>query len=121
MGLSLFLIIAWRIWLNRNEILFRGSDFLLPQTLPFGVKYSEEYIAARGMGNTAVGHKQAKWCKPDADMIKINCDGAIFQLEDCSGWASIFRTHEGLVILTGAGRMEPLLEPDVMEATAIFK
>ncbi|GAV63418.1 zf-RVT domain-containing protein [Cephalotus follicularis] len=119
--LALFLIMAWWVLFNRNEIFFHGSQSSMPQTVSFNVKYQEEYMSAMGEGTTASSHHLTRWCTPIKRMVKINCDGATFKEENCSGWGTVFRTHEGVVIGAGAGKVEPLMASTVMEAMEIFK
>ena len=53
---------------------------ILPPTLPAPVKLRE------------------KWKPPDASLVKINFDGAIFRSENRSGIGVVVHTHTGAIL-----------------------
>ena len=79
--------VIWRIWKNKNEMVFNGvlvnplemvnvmRRSLLEFRARLGSKRSDEGDGAEGSGVSVVG-KRVRWMSPPFRVLKINYDGA---------------------------------------------
>jgi len=65
--------------------------------------------------------RKSVWTKPPPEIIKINCDGAFTMEQLTGGWGYVMRGHDGVVICTGHGRLEKVLEASHAEIVACLQ
>ena len=61
---------------------------------------------------------KVRWKPPDASLVKINFDGAIFRDENRSGIGVVVRDHTGAILASVALSLSPALQPAEIEAIA---
>jgi ribonuclease HI len=117
--LGLVSVIAQKIWLRRNKMIFGGP--VMPPTCL--IKYAEDVLKdfnlAKGTGrdNLQVScPKQSKWQKPPQGMLKLNWDAAVDKGSKIMGVGIIIRDHNGEVCASSCSTRPYVVNPSVAEA-----
>ena len=61
---------------------------------------------------------KVRWKPPDANLVKINFDGAIFKDENSSGIGVVVRDHTSAILVSLSQSLSPALQPAEIEAIA---
>lgn len=106
----LMIIALWFTWSKRNTIREEGRR-RSPQMLTRCVElYAMENAVTNSKSSVRQARQQARWSKPPAETLKINCD-ASFLLDCRSGsWGFLIRDSDGDVVVTARGKANHLLD-----------
>ena len=102
------------IWHQRNHKPCYTSDQLTSQAK----EKLAEYFAVLPPILLAAPKPKERWKPPDASLVKINFDGAIFRDENRSGIGVVVRTHTGAILASLAQSIYLALHPTEIEAIA---
>ena len=64
----------------------------------------------------AASKPKVRWKPPDANLVKINFDGAIFKDENSSGIGVVVRDHTSAILVSLSQSLSPALQPAKIEA-----
>ena len=67
----------------------------------------------------AASKPKVRWKPPDANLVKINFDGAIFKDENSSGIGVVVRDHTSAILVSLSQSLSAALQPAKIEAIAI--
>ena len=67
----------------------------------------------------AASKPKVRWKPPDANLVKINFDGAIFKDENSSGIGIVVRDHTSAILVSLSQSLSAALQPAKIEAIAI--
>ncbi|KAK9715987.1 hypothetical protein RND81_06G204000 [Saponaria officinalis] len=117
-----FLAIAWALWTIRNSRIFDESPSPPSVVLSGFINYVADYkeYAERvywGPLRECDSGRNA-WIRPQAGIIKINTDAAIFE-DDEIGSGFVCRDENGRVVRVGSKRVKARWHPEIAEAKAI--
>ncbi|KAL6140910.1 hypothetical protein ACLB2K_059202 [Fragaria x ananassa] len=111
-------MLLWAIWIERNNILWKGVNFDPAHTVSWSLKLLEEYHRANpGKTNGRKARAVAKWEFPPPGRLKINCDGA-FRSNGEDGAAVVVRNEEGTFVGANVMKLPFLHSPLQAEAKA---
>jgi hypothetical protein len=68
-----------------------------------------------------LSRQPARWTKPPADTLKLNCDASFFPESKTGSWGVLIRDCDGDLVLTGRGRINHLLNPFHAELIACLQ
>ncbi|XP_021722005.1 uncharacterized protein LOC110689532 [Chenopodium quinoa] len=117
----LFVSLAWAAWAYRNSIVFEEPW----QSREVGVlgfvklvhDYSEHMKAVSCVSNRAGGVSRGSWVLPDAGVVRINTDAAVFE-----GWgvglATVIRDCHGVILDVIVRRLQAQMQVAMAEALA---
>ncbi|XVF77973.1 hypothetical protein PTKIN_Ptkin14bG0090800 [Pterospermum kingtungense] len=110
----LFGVVAWSIWLCRNEVVFKGKNWELDHILDLIKLRLSMWMKARwphlsmSMLNVDSSHysvpfskasdmvqKSSCWIPPSEGMVKFNVDGSSFGKPGPAGIGGVLRNHKG--------------------------
>ena len=123
--LQLVTVIARLIWLQRNNVVFRGVFMSPAQILETAVSQLENYSKAE-KGRRMESHKKpaptiVKWRKPSPGWIKFNWDAAIDLECQRMGIGIIARDHTGTFLAAVSTSMPGVTDPTTAEAITSWK
>ena len=121
--------ILWRLWKNRNELLFKGKEFEAGSLILKAREDLEEW-QGRCQGEITAAEKiEAKrattsvqtltWKPPPTDWLKCNSDGAWHQNRETSGLGWICRDASGHVLWAEARAVTKMDSSILTEAEAL--
>lgn len=94
----------WLWWSARNKLrkgeLVASADELARRTRSYVLDYMQAFLPP------AKKICADKWRPPQAEMVKINVDGAFVPGDDHAGWGAVVRTMDGAVVGARARRQE---------------
>ncbi|KAG7583713.1 Reverse transcriptase domain [Arabidopsis suecica] len=98
--------LLWRLWKNRNELVFKGKEFTAPQAVNKAKEDAEEWKARKEPQTQAdhqsrAGQQNTKWKCPSPGWVKCNTDGAWSAESINSGMGWVLRNHEGKTLWLG--------------------
>ncbi|KAG7586300.1 Reverse transcriptase zinc-binding domain [Arabidopsis thaliana x Arabidopsis arenosa] len=99
--------ILWRLWKNRNEIIFKGREYEANEVLRRAIEDSEDWARRKEASTQTVplttnGQKRTNWKKPPHTWVKCNTDGAWSRDSMISGIGWVLRDYRGRVKWLGA-------------------
>nr|XP_023896770.1 uncharacterized protein LOC112008672 [Quercus suber] len=100
-NLELFSTSVWLIWTQRNQVRMSQPNISVHQILTSAKECVTEFKLIEPVPfftRFDLSSVRAKWCPPNPDMVKINCDGATFKEQKKSGIGVIIRDSNGLVM-----------------------
>ncbi|KAG7572302.1 Endonuclease/exonuclease/phosphatase superfamily [Arabidopsis suecica] len=113
--------ILWRLWKNRNGLVFQGKEFSAPQVVNKAKEDEEEWQARKDPqplkeNKRQQGNQIAKWKPPPQNWVKCNVDGTwTADAPNCGvGWVT--RDHRGKVLWMGQRalpRVQTVLETEL--------
>ena len=80
-----------------------------------------EYFAVLPLTLPAPLKPKERWKPPDASLVKINFDGAIFRFENRSGIGVVVRTHTGAILASLAQSIPQAFQPAEIKAIAVAR
>ncbi|XP_060960646.1 uncharacterized protein LOC115723833 [Cannabis sativa] len=98
------LMIAWQIWLTRNDVLWNQRSKLAANVVFIAKShFNQWYCAQQNQLESLLVHNNQgliieHWTKHVANMIKVNVDGAIFEANCSFGFGFIARDSNGLML-----------------------
>ncbi|KAK9991286.1 hypothetical protein SO802_026271 [Lithocarpus litseifolius] len=117
-NLELFAMITWGIWNQRNQVRNNQPCCTSDQLVSQAKERLAEFTAVIPPAPAVEPEPQAIWKPPDARLVKINFDGAIFKTENRSGIGVDVRDHTGAILASLAQSFSPALTPVEIEAVA---
>ncbi|XP_060959571.1 uncharacterized protein LOC133030706 [Cannabis sativa] len=97
-------MVAWSIWKARNELLWKNKTRTAAEVVSHARSVLDQWCYAQSnrfeplMVSKNNHHKEEHWSKPEANKIKVNVDGAIFQSMGSYGVGIVARDSNGQLI-----------------------
>ena len=91
-------MVTWGIWHQRNQVRNRKACCTSDQLALQAKEKLAEYFAVLPPTLPALVKPKEKGKPPDASLVKINFDGAIFRSENRNGIGVVVRTHTGAIL-----------------------
>ena len=123
----MFVCIARRIWLRRNDVMHGGGGvFVHPNTIvhrsqsaldEFSMVSFDQYMKQSML--TTHGVKQ--WCAPESGWVKVNWDASIDHENGWMGYRAEVRDEHGLVVAAQCMTVWGRLDQTLAEAGATLK
>lgn len=116
--------LLWRVWKNRNELLFRSKDYEAAATVMKAREDTEawkcrEEVKVKEVKRTTTEEINRKWIPPHPTRLKCNTDGSWKQEtgEGEVGW--VLRDHHGNMLWAEAKRITSMGSELEVEAEAL--
>jgi ribonuclease HI len=124
---ELLIVIARRIWLRRNTLIFEGIFRHPAEVFKGAVSTLEEFKRCNHMELTAIESnnlptmaRQKNWQPPPSGIIKINWDAAINVKEGCIGLGIVARDCRGEILGAQCSFKSIVVDAKTTEAMAAF-
>ncbi|XP_060962217.1 uncharacterized protein LOC115711062 [Cannabis sativa] len=97
-------MVAWSIWKARNELLWKNKSRTAVEVVSHARSVLDQWSYAQSNRFEPLlvpenqHHKEEHWSKPEANKIKVNVDGAIFQSIGSYGVGIVARNSNGHLI-----------------------
>jgi ribonuclease HI len=126
---NLMAVIARRIWLRRNKLIFESS-FSHPQIIySEAVAQLEEYQRCNKKGDylvqvenmQTIPSPHVEWCPPPLGIIKVNWDASINTIKEWVGIGIVARDHYGNVLGAKSLTKKVVAVPKLAEAMAAYE
>ncbi|XP_024200495.1 uncharacterized protein LOC112203810 [Rosa chinensis] len=101
------LMLLWRIWKNRNSQLWEHQRQHASEAVLLTMGWYEEFKKVN-VQPTESRRQLVKWTRPQANWMKVNCDGA-YQLATRKGGAGVVIRDANGDFQAGAARLLPLV------------
>ncbi|KAL0846170.1 hypothetical protein Bca101_019416 [Brassica carinata] len=121
--------LLWRLWKNRNEMLFKGKEYEAESLVRKAEEDAEEWKARKTLEKIeAERHVVQKptttiqstpWRPPPQHWLKCNSDGAWSKERDITGLGWLCRDENGSVVWAGARSVAKAGSPILAEAEAL--
>uniref|UniRef100_A0A803PLI3 Reverse transcriptase domain-containing protein n=1 Tax=Cannabis sativa TaxID=3483 RepID=A0A803PLI3_CANSA len=117
-------MIAWRIWLARNDILWSNKTTTVYEVVQSTRTNLDSWKNAQ-VQRTApllnVNHSNGRehWMKPMKHKFKINVDGAIFEAENCFGIGCVIRDQTARLVEAISISKHGGVTPEIAEAIGV--
>ena len=116
--------LLWRLWKNRNELLFRGTDYDAISTIQKswdGVweRRNRDEVIKEEVKVTTIEEPEKKWTPPAPASLKCNTDASWSKETMIGGVGWILRDHQGLLLWAGARKLPMMRSVIETEAEAI--
>ena len=98
--------ILWRLWKNRNDLVFKGTEFSAQQVILKAKEDVEEWKnrkepPTQALSLNCAGARTVKWQPPPLGWVKCNSDGTWIKEDPKSGVSWVLRNHEGRMLWMG--------------------
>lgn len=119
--LSLFVLICWSLWYNRNLLVFQEKISLFSEVLSKAVMTKELYCLSSNLAPSFVEEepKISHWSPPQDGVIKVNVDAAVSSSMDHFGVGLAGRDGECVVLCVEGKYLPGLISPLLAELIAI--
>jgi len=100
-SLEMFSTSVWLIWTQRNQVLMSQPNISVHQILSSAKERVVEFAMtqpAPSITRPDLTSFRAKWHPPNLEVVKINCNGAIFKEQKKSGIGVVIRDNNSLVM-----------------------
>ena len=121
--------LMWRLWKNRNELVFNGKEYEAECILRKAREDAEEWKGRKVAEETAVKRLEVQqptitnqanpWRPPPSNWVKCNSDSAWHNERDTSGLGWICRNETGEVLWAGARAVTKTGSAILAEAEAL--
>ncbi|KAL0695854.1 hypothetical protein Bca4012_063034 [Brassica carinata] len=116
--------LLWRIWKNRNELLFRNKDYLPLVSVAKARTDNQEWKSRSEVEKVEVKapttlEPEHNWHPPPPLSVKCNTDGSWKQEINEGGVGWILRNHEGCLLWAGANKLTDMGSALETEAEAL--
>ncbi|KAM6547829.1 hypothetical protein CsatB_019505 [Cannabis sativa] len=97
-------MVAWSIWKARNELLWKNKTRTAAEVVSHARSVLDQWCYAQSnrfeplMVSKNNHHKEEHWSQPEANKIKVNVEGAIFQSTGSYGVGIVARDSNGQLI-----------------------
>ncbi|RLN33089.1 hypothetical protein C2845_PM03G16420 [Panicum miliaceum] len=97
------IMLLWHWCLERNQVR-EGERRRTASELAFIINMqADEFLKIATKTHKVQNNECRHWCKPAADILKINVDGSFIAGTRKGGWGFVIRDSEGTVMHAGAG------------------
>lgn len=118
-------MLAWSIWKNRNEIVWKqkGKDY--EEIVKSGVQVLNNWESAQdksfdpSIGFLTQSDGDVHWRQPQQGAVKVNIDAAIFTESSYYSYAMVARDHTGTLVAAQSSCKQGVLNPDLAETIGI--
>lgn len=121
--------LLWRLWKNRNELLYTGKEFEVGSLVIRAKEDADEWRRRKEVEvaeaesleakKTTYNHQRRSWSPPPSQWLKCNSDGAWRKERTTSGLGWVCRDETGTVIWAGARAVTRTRSPIIAEAEAL--
>ena len=107
---SKLVMIAWKLWCNRNEIYHKGEAKTRLEVARSAADYLQEFWSAteqhesfasdlvQPLGDRQEILQNSVWAPPHSGLCKINVDGALFPTKKLAGIGVVIRDQQGRLL-----------------------
>ena len=114
-------MVTWGIWHQHNQVRNNKACCTSDQLTLQAKEKLAEYLAVLPPTLPAPVKPKERWKPPDASLVKINFDGAIFRDENRSSIGVVVRTHTGAILASLTQSIPQALQPAEIEAIAAIR
>lgn len=118
--IKIFVGLARRIWLRRNEVVYGGSlthpSILLHQTQTAVAEFKQASIPLR-TPNVTLDEQPTHWMQPQLGWMKLNWDAGINRSQGCTGFGLVLYDWMGRLVAVQCVSRQGLLAPLAAELT----
>lgn len=105
--------IMWRLWKNRNELLFRSKEYTAQMYVEKArddarVWKSREEVKLKEVKPPAAAIPERRWTPPPQGKLKCNTDATWMQETEVGGVGWVLRDHNGDMMWAGAKRLSDM-------------
>lgn len=117
----IMIIAMWFLWNERNAIREEGRRRTTESIARAIRSYAEENWAKPDIQQQGAKRGVKYWSRPQAGILKLNCDAAFNPENKSGGWGFLIRDNDGDVVLNGWGRVNHLLNAAQAETIACLQ
>ena len=114
-------MVTWGIWHQRNQVQNNKACCTSDQLTLQAKEKLVEYLVVLPPTLPAPLKPKERWKPPDASLVKINFDSAIFRDENRSSIGVVVRTHTGAILASLTQSIPQALQPAEIEAIATVR
>ena len=118
---ELFAMVTWGIWHQRNQVQNHKPCCTSDQLTLQAKEKLTEFLAVLPPIRLAPPKPKERWKPPDASLVKINFDGAIFRDENGRGIGVVVCTYTSAILAPLAQSISPALQPAEIEAIIVAR
>ena len=115
---------AWMVWNRRNKTQLNLQATLFHQVAEYEKEMLAQYQANLQVPNVQVinsGSGGTRWRCPQAELVKISFDGAVFSASNLSGIGVVIRDSNGAVLASCSQKIPQAYKAEVIEALAALE
>ncbi|XP_050217754.1 uncharacterized protein LOC126668608 [Mercurialis annua] len=124
---SIFMIILWLIWHNRNCLLFGRQGKTASQVPDWAMAYAEEYMGkelkkSQDPSSGSIhrrGSDDARWIPSREYSFSVNVDAGFNKQQQVFSSGAVIRNWRGEVVIAGSRKYEGMVDVQIGEAIAI--
>ncbi|XP_004292412.1 PREDICTED: putative ribonuclease H protein At1g65750-like [Fragaria vesca subsp. vesca] len=117
--LGAFLMTLWVIWVERNNMVWRGKYYNAANMFEWSITLLREYKECHQHSGSKKKRAISKWSCPPRGRLKVNIDGSFEQELGSGGVGVVVRNYEGECVATFARPFQYALSAFHMEAEAL--
>ena len=118
---SLFLVLCWFIWWDRNSVLFGGRGLEAEALVVKATSFLNNFEAIHGVRATNRDSAMVKWNKPSGRWVRFNSDAAISCNLKARGIGFVGRDSNGDAFVAGAKHFVGSFSVDISEALGVLE
>ncbi|KAM6542489.1 hypothetical protein CsatB_006936 [Cannabis sativa] len=116
--------VSWKLWAVRNDLLWNNKSCSAIDVVRSARIVLDQYCTAQSQKTGAllindINNVDERWKKPNANMVKINVDGAIFQEQNKFGYGCVARDSNGSLLETISETRLGVVKPEIAETIGI--
>ncbi|XP_062021071.1 uncharacterized protein LOC133737560 [Rosa rugosa] len=96
--LELFFMLVWAIWVECNNVTWKGTSFCPVNTATWATKLLEDYHAAHPGSPKKKSRHKTQWQLPPRGRLKLNIDGAFHSATGQGGIGALIRNEDGVCL-----------------------
>uniref|UniRef100_A0A803PI32 Reverse transcriptase domain-containing protein n=1 Tax=Cannabis sativa TaxID=3483 RepID=A0A803PI32_CANSA len=117
-------MLCWSIWKTRKEVLWQGKSRSVLEVVQSARRVLNHWKIAKFQSPTAMyatgdSLTSNRWRKPDANTVKVNVDGAIFESQQKFGYGFIACDSQGKLLEAFSESRWGSVLPEIAEAIGI--
>ncbi|PRQ19434.1 putative ribonuclease H-like domain-containing protein [Rosa chinensis] len=115
---SLFLILVWFVWKERNKRLWNGRFASLDQLAFQVTSFYHLHMSVQAPSRRVVGRRNSQWTPPCPGWLKANCDGIYDASSHSVGIGVVVRDSSGSIVGVVCSKVRWVSNPQTIEALA---
>ncbi|XP_024178198.1 uncharacterized protein LOC112184155 [Rosa chinensis] len=117
--LEYFLMALWVVWMERNNMVWKGSYFNIINMHAWATSFLDDYKNLHKRQGHKARRTPIKWSRPPRGRLKINIDGSFCADTGSGGVGVVVRNYEGTCMATFARTVQYAQSAIHMEAEAL--
>ncbi|XP_062014420.1 uncharacterized protein LOC133730938 [Rosa rugosa] len=118
-NLEYFLMALWVVWMERNNMVWKGSYFNIINMHAWATSFLNDYKKLHERQGRKARRAPIKWTCPPRGRLKINIDGSFCVETGSGGVGVVVRNYEGMCMATFARTVQYAESAIHMEAEAL--